>query len=95
MTEPNPYDGALTLADLDRFIAAHRAAVPAPIAELKVTKEQLEQIRRTVPVVQADVGSSSVIALLGIPVILVDTVEESTLFDMTWESLVRRLGGRA
>lgn len=33
-------------------------------------------------------------AMLGIPVVIVDTEQESTLFAMTWESLVRRLGGR-
>lgn len=95
MTDPDLYGGGETLANIHRLMASHRAAYAPPLAEFKVTLDQLKAIRRSVPIVSGQpVAGQSASALFGIPVILVDTEEESTLFTMTWESLVRRMGGR-
>jgi hypothetical protein len=79
MPEPEPYGGGLTFAYIDRILADHRAAYAPPITEFKITQDQLDQLRRTVPMTPALSPAST---LFGIPVILVDTDEESTLFNM-------------
>jgi hypothetical protein len=81
------YDGD-AIANLYRKIAEHRAANPNPITELKVTREQLDEIQKAVP---TETNPTPIMRLVGIPVVLVDTEEESTLFTMTWEALVERL----
>lgn len=92
MAEPNPYGGGMTMAEVSRLMAGHRAAYRPPPTEFRVTREQLDHIRRSVPILGEHEGMPT--AMLGIPVVIVDTEQESTLFAMTWESLVRRLGGR-
>lgn len=87
-----PYGGgtpwSLVVA-FERLIAEHRARHPDPITQIKLTQDEMDEMKRTVPVVQYEPGQ--ITGLLGIPVALVDKPEDSTLFTMTWESLVRRL----
>lgn len=85
----DPYNGGASIAEVYRLIAEHRARYLDPITELKLTQDEMDQIKRTVPVVRAEPGD--IRALLGIPVILVDKPEDSTLFNMAWDSLVQRL----
>lgn len=84
-----PYDDGVSIAKVHRLIAEHRTRHPDPITELKLTRDEMDQLKRTVPVAQPVPGQ--VTGLFGIPVILVDKPEDSTLFAMTWDSLVRRL----
>lgn len=85
--------------DDDAFTAFHRlfvehcTAVPRSFTEIKLTQEQCDKIRACIP--GADQWPGPITMLLGIPVVLVDTEEESTPFDLKWQSLVRRAEGRA
>lgn len=73
----------------ERLLAEHRARHPNPITQIKLTQDEMNEMKQTFPVVQYEPGQ--IAGLLGMPVVLVDKPEDSTLFTMTWASLVRRL----
>ena len=74
---PLPFDKT-TFEGLCRAYDRVRAKTAAVPKEFKVTQEQLDELRALVPTAEP---TASVNWLLGIPVRLVDTFEESTVYE--------------
>lgn len=90
----DPYamsDDAFT--NLRRMLIENYTATARELPEIKLTQEQCDKVRQAVPY-WADLGLGAITHMHGIPVVIVDSEEESSLFEMTWSSLVRRLEGK-
>lgn len=69
------------------------AAIPPP-PPIKLTREQLEEVKQTVPTVSLDNVTAMMMAFTGVPVEIVDDVTESTPHLRQRESLTRLLALR-
>lgn len=92
MSDPYAMDDD-AFANLRRLLDENYAATARELPEIKLTQEQHDKVRQTVPY-WTDMGLGPITHMHGIPVVIVDSEEESSLFEMTWGSLVRRLEGK-
>lgn len=82
MSENGPSYGSLTFAELNEMISKWRSIMTPIPHEIRITREQLERIVADTPldppVNPADIKPPY--WLLGIPVTIVDRIEDTTLY---------------